>query len=137
LSPVFPKPAITGASRGTPPPLIYPLAELSGIKNVVAYGDTDIFPYPFENTLFNHKEEDIVTLLTEIHIDFDSFLVRNPPEHENILVATGYNGFRWATQLDPFWNLYFLGITIALGDKIEKSRISTSRKKSLFLSIQL
>jgi hypothetical protein len=37
------------------------------IQNVVAYGDTDIFPYPFENTLFNQREDDVVNLLTKMH----------------------------------------------------------------------
>lgn len=93
------------------------------IRNVVAYGDTDIFPYPIENTIFNHLKDETLKVLLEVHHDFDNTFSRYPPFNETLLAPVGYTGFRWATQLDPFWNLYFLGIVTALGQKIESARL--------------
>ncbi len=93
------------------------------VRNIVAYGDTDIFPYPTENTIFNHDKDDIVDMLLELDKSFDDYLTRYPPEHESQLSPVGYTGFRWATQLDPFWNAYFLGLVISLGENIEAARL--------------
>lgn len=39
------------------------------------------------------------------------------------LTQVGYTGFRWATQIEPFWNAYYLACVIALADKIEAERV--------------
>lgn len=93
------------------------------VNNVIAHGDTDIFPYSFENTLLNHYSDDVIELLIEIDKNFDDQMVRNTPQHEMMLVPVGYTGFRWGTQMDPLWNLYFLSLVISLGEDIEKARI--------------
>lgn len=36
----------------------------------------------------------------------------------------GYTGYRWATQIDPYWNIMFLGLVLHLGSKIESARVS-------------
>ena len=39
------------------------------------------------------------------------------------LTPVGYTGFRWATQIEPFWNAYYLALVIAIADQIESTRI--------------
>ena len=93
------------------------------IANVIRYGDTDIFPRPIENHIFRDKEKETITLLKNLHSHFDEWLAKFPPAHEGALVPVNYTGFRWGTQLDPIWNLYFLSIVLSIAEKIELNRI--------------
>ncbi|MGB4057255.1 MAG: RNA-directed DNA polymerase [Alphaproteobacteria bacterium] len=94
--------------------------------NIAKHGDTDVFPYPLENSFFFDNQNDVIKLLKEIHKNFDAVLDTDPPFNESYLSPVGYTGFRWVTQIDPLWNAYFLGIIISIGEEIEKSRISTA-----------
>jgi Reverse transcriptase (RNA-dependent DNA polymerase) len=96
------------------------------IANVVRHGDTDIFPFPIENHLFFDKQQQTIELLREIHRDFEGSLSRYPPAHEAALAPVNYSGFRWATQMDPLWNLYFLALVISIADEIEAARLPAS-----------
>lgn len=97
------------------------------LDNVTRYGDTDIFPYPIEKTIFYDKRENALRLLLEIEDDFDGSMLGMPPIHEALLSAVGYTGFRRGTQIDPIWNVYFLGLVISIGADIEKARIPDER----------
>lgn len=93
------------------------------LENINKYGDTDIFPFPLENKMFYDNKADVVILLNKIHTDYEEYVRVNSPIHESMLVPSGYTGFRWATQLDPIWNAYYLGLVLSISDEIEKSRI--------------
>ncbi len=93
------------------------------IQNVVKHGDTDIFPFPFENRMFLDDTHSAVKLLTRYHKHFYEYLNRYPPRHVSSLVPVGYTGFRWATQLDPIWNAYFLACVLSIAEPIERVRI--------------
>jgi hypothetical protein len=94
------------------------------IVNVIRHGDTDIFPFPIENHLFFDKPGETAALLNDIHKNFQDQLSRYPPAHEAALAPVNYSGFRWATQMDPLWNLYFLALVLSIGDEIERARLS-------------
>lgn len=98
------------------------------LKNISRYGDTDVFPYPLENSVFYDCEKEIISLLNEIHSDFEKRLNSESPFNENQLAPVGYNGFRWVTQLDPMWNAYFLGLVISIGKQIENLRIPATEE---------
>lgn len=93
------------------------------ISNIINHGDTDIFPFPFENHTFFDEPKKILDLLLEYHNNFDEYLNRYPPGYVNSLIPAGYNGFRWATQIDPVWNAYFLAAVLSVAAEIEKARI--------------
>jgi hypothetical protein len=97
----------------------------AAIQNIAAFGDTDIFPFPFENHLFNDRPELVQASLEALHRDFDAELATHPPDNINTLSPIGYTGFRWATQIDPIWNAYYLALVIELGPAIERERIPT------------
>ena len=46
----------------------------SAIQNIAKFGDTDIFPFPIENSIFFDQEERTLNLLLEVHKEFDYFL---------------------------------------------------------------
>jgi hypothetical protein len=98
------------------------------VENITTYGDTDVFPFPLENHMFFDRRDDVVELLLNIHQNVNGALQSYPPLTESMLTAVGYNGFRWATQIDPLWNAYFLGLVISIGDRIEAARLDASKE---------
>jgi len=99
------------------------------VENVTSHGDTDIFPFPVENLLFNDKKKEVVDVLENIHKSFDKYISDYPLLHERSLQAVGYYGFRYGTQLDPIWNAYFLALVLSIADDIEAARVHESRRK--------
>lgn len=100
----------------------------AAILNIATFGDTDIFPYSFEQHIFHDRPELLRAALQHLHKDFDTQLARHPPYNINTLAPVGYTAFRWATQLDPLWNAYYLALVIEMGDAIEQGRISTAER---------
>lgn len=99
------------------------------LDNISKYGDTDIFPFPIENIIFYDKKPETIKLLLDMFTNFYEYLKNNPPINESTLVSAGYTGFRWATQLDPIWNAFFLGLVLSISDKIEKARIPIEKNE--------
>jgi hypothetical protein len=100
----------------------------AAVKNIATYGDTDIFPFSFEQHIFHDQPELILGALEVIHSDFDAQLAQNPPDNINTLASVGYTGYRWAAQLDPLWNAYYLSLVIEMGPAIEAARIPVSEE---------
>lgn len=98
------------------------------VLNITKHGDTDIFPFPFENHTFFDKQQEIVELIIEYNENFEEYLARFSPLHVSSLTPVTYAGFRWATQLDPIWNAHFLACVLALSKKIEDARIPKNDK---------
>lgn len=98
----------------------------AALENVARHGDTDIFPFPFETLLFKDCPEESKKIIAEFHADFQTWLSAYPPQSIPSLTQVGYSGFRWATSIDPFWNVYYLALVLTLAEKIEKVRIPQS-----------
>ena len=75
------------------------------------------------NHIFHDQPALIQNALEVIHADFEAQLVQNPPDNINTLAPVGYTGYRWASQLDPLWNAYYLSLIIEMGTAIEGARI--------------
>jgi hypothetical protein len=101
------------------------------ISNVAAFGDTDIFPSPLDRFVCSDVPEAPLGILKEIDRTFNEYLASQPPENINALAPLGYTAFRWATQIDPQWNLYFLSLVISIAETIESKRL-TPEEKSVF-----
>ncbi|WP_454628208.1 RNA-directed DNA polymerase [Bradyrhizobium cenepequi] len=97
-------------------------AATQAIQNIVKHGDTDIFPFPFENHAFFDKQVEIVDLVVEYDDNFEEYLTRFSPLNVSSLTPVTYSGFRWATQIDPIWNAHFLSCVLALSKKMEEAR---------------
>lgn len=95
----------------------------ASVSNITGYGDTDIFPFPIENHIIHDKKTELVKLLRQSYSKFEDCFVQFSPSHLSALSPIGNTGFRWATQLDPYWNAYFLGLALSVGADIESQRI--------------
>jgi hypothetical protein len=105
------------------------------VRNVTRHGDTDIFPFPFENHAFFDKVDSLVSLVIEYDEAFDEYLNRFPPQNVSSLTPVSYSGFRWATQIDPIWNVHHLACVLSLAKKIEAVRIE--KEKNIVFSYRL
>lgn len=101
------------------------------IRNIAKHGDTDVFPFPTEKLVFHDNEDACKKLLIKINNEFENSIAEFPPSTLEALSQVGYSGFRWATQIEPFWNAYYLSLVISLADKIESARIP-KEKNSVF-----
>jgi hypothetical protein len=101
---------------------------IAAIRNIATWGDTDVFPLSFEGHVLHDRVDAVADVLQDLHDNFDSALAGNGPVNESSLALVGYTGFRWATQIDPLWNAYFLALVISLGEAIEKERIPPARQ---------
>lgn len=98
---------------------------LRAIKNVSKFGDTDIFPLELERHVLFDRPDAVADLLEEMHRDFEQWINAAPPSFTKTLVPVGYTGFRWATQIEPFWNVYFLALVLKVAEDIEAQRIAS------------
>lgn len=97
------------------------------VDNIASGGDTDVFPLPSENNLFFDRPAEVVSILDDLHSNFDKWKDTYGPINESALAMVGYTSFRWVAQLDPLWNAYLLGLVLALAEDIEKVRIPDSQ----------
>jgi hypothetical protein len=95
------------------------------VQHVAHYGDTDVFPFHPENRLFYDRPEAAVDILEEAHAGFSTWINSDATSGVSAMAPVGYTGFRWATQLDPLWNVYFLGLMVELAPAIEAARVSS------------
>jgi Reverse transcriptase (RNA-dependent DNA polymerase) len=123
------KAAPTAAAKAPAPqpPKIAPSLK-AAIQNIATFGDTDIFPFSFEQHIFHDRPDLLQEALERLHTDFDAELAKNPPDNINTLAPVGYTGFRWAAQIDPLWNAYYLALVLEMGPAIEQARIPVSEK---------
>ena len=63
------------------------------VRNVARFGDTDVFPYPFENQILAAREDQVVDVLEEMHASFDESVAKYPPLSVRSLAARGGNAF--------------------------------------------
>jgi hypothetical protein len=101
----------------------------AAIRNVASHGDTDIFPFPFENHLFYDTPDKCAETLEVIHANFEEYMAAYPPDTIVTLSQVGYTGFRWATMIEPFWNAYYLALILQLADQIEAELVSEDKKE--------
>ena len=93
------------------------------VKNVATWGDTDVFPFAPEGHILHDKVEEVSNLLVDLHTDFRTRFLAEPPSGEVALQLITTEGFRWACQIDPVWNAYLLGLVIEAAPSIEANRM--------------
>lgn len=98
------------------------------VENIGTLGDTDVFPLPIDNLVLFDETARVVGLLGDLHRDFETALVDEPPENVSSVAMIGHTAFRWVTQIDPLWNAYLLGLVLSLADEIERARVSREQE---------
>src|SRR5450759_899368 len=90
--------------------------------HVKRFGDTDIFPEPFEFDSIGESWPEVQAYLSSIDLSKHSF--RSPMR---ALSAKHANGFRVVVQLDPYDSLLYLAIAREVGALVESLRIPEER----------
>ncbi|MCM3733821.1 RNA-directed DNA polymerase [Fictibacillus nanhaiensis] len=105
------------------------------LKHIENYGDTDIFPVPFEYKAIRHvwdtniRELPSGTTLKEFLRNQD-MLQWNVRDFRRSLTPKHKFGFRLSTQLDPLDTLVYLALVYEIGQDIEQKRIPVDRNVS-------
>ena len=98
--------------------------------DIGAHGDNDTLPFDIDTRFISENGEK----LAELAFDFYEQLQRNDVANskrrlgelqvfnERLLVPSGPAGFRVSTKIQPFWNLYFNGLGVAIADAFEDQR---------------
>lgn len=100
------------------------------IDNIIHFGDTDIFPNSIENIIFEDCRQQIIEHFIKLDKEwnqegkFQEYLADNSIANFSTACPVGSTGYRWATLIDPYWNLYFLSKVLQIADTIEQNRIS-------------
>lgn len=97
------------------------------LRNIATFGDTDVFPFLLERHVFYDQPDESRDLLRQIHNNFDNWLKDYPPLTHESLAQVGYTGFRWVTQIEPWWNAYYLALVILVAEQIEAARIPSDK----------
>ncbi len=94
------------------------------LMHIEKYGDTDIFPVPFEYKVIRHQwEKGLKKYLLEQ--DLLKWTVR---PHRRLLTPKHKYGFRVSTQLDPLDCILFTSLVYEIGSDIEKYRLPKEQK---------
>ena len=98
----------------------------AAIRNVVEFGDTDLFADPIEAHWLRQAPDQARLAVLALH---ERFVQSRPgkPEALRALFSVGYSGYRLGTQIDPVWNLYLLSLVILAGPAIEAARAPRSQ----------
>lgn len=94
------------------------------LKNIEKYGDTDIFPIPFE---YEAIRENWDTYLKDL-LRGEDLLNWNVRPFRRTLTPKHMFGFRISTQLDPLDCIIFNSLIYEIGNDIEKSRLPKTDK---------
>lgn len=93
------------------------------VANIAAFSDTDVFPSPLDRLACQDRPDEVIKMLEDVERTFDQYLASFPPENIDTLAPLGYTAFRWATQIDPVWNAYFLSLVLRVANTIESKRL--------------
>jgi hypothetical protein len=92
------------------------------LKHIEVFGDTDIFPIPFEYLAIRHNWAELKKYL--LRLDLDSYSTR--PLRRTLSPKSLY-GFRIATQLDPIDTIIYTAIIYEIGNQLEAARVSIAK----------
>lgn len=87
------------------------------ISHIDHYGDTDIFPIPFEYKAIRHDWNSIKTILSQL--DLSVYQTRS---YLRCLVPKPTGGYRVAIQLDPLDTIVFSAMVYECAEQIENAR---------------
>lgn len=92
------------------------------LKHALEFGDTDIFPVPFEFKAIKHDWNNIVSWLQEVNV-----LEWTTRPFRRCLTPKNRFGFRISTQLDPIDYLIYTALVFEIGEDIERRRVELNQ----------
>lgn len=97
------------------------------LKHILKFGDTDIFPVPFEFEIIRQQWDALIK--PDLLSRDVSIITTRPPRR--ILSPKPDRGYRPSLQLDPLDCILYTALVFALGSDIETSRLPASAKIGL------
>lgn len=102
------------------------------ITHIRRFGDTDIFPVPFEYEAIRHSWN---ALKQEIcAIDLETYEVRAA---KRLLVPKQHGGYRVAIRLDPIDTIIYTALAYECAEQVEQFRIPTGRRVSCSYRVEI
>jgi hypothetical protein len=102
------------------------------LSHISAFGDTDIFPVPFEFEAIKHSWN---WIKAEI-LDYDLSGYRLNA-FQRILVPKPGGSFRVALQLDPIDSLVYTAMIYEIAEKVEKNRVAVDQRIACSYRVEL
>ncbi len=102
------------------------------LTHILRYGDTDIFPVPFEFEAIAHSWLSIRPALEQI--DLSQYV---PGGGRRVLVPKPGAGFRVTVQLDPLDSILYAALAYEAADLIEQSRVDVSQRVACSYRVNL
>jgi hypothetical protein len=98
--------------------------------DIAAHGDNDTLPFDIDNRFLSDRQAEVTDLAYDFYQQLQRDTVANSRQRlaavsvfsERLLAPAGPAGFRVSTKIQPFWNLYFNGLGVAIADAFEKRR---------------
>ena len=105
------------------PDNLQPASLAWALAHVRRFGDTDIFPLPFEYECLAHDWKSVGSFLAGV--DLTDYKIR--PDSPVMVIKPG-GGFRAATQLDPLDHLLYTAAIYEAAELIEKARVPADQR---------
>jgi Reverse transcriptase (RNA-dependent DNA polymerase) len=102
------------------------------LTHVRRYGDTDVFPVPFEYEAIAHDWRSVSPFL--LGVDLSDY--KTHPDRRVMVIKPG-GGYRAATQLDPLDHLLYTAAVYEAAELIEKARVPADRRIACSYRIRL
>jgi len=102
------------------------------LTHILRYGDTDIFPVPFEFEAISHSWLSIRPALERL--DLRQYV---PSVGQRVLVPKPGGGFRVTVQLDPIDSILYTALAYEAAESIEQSRVDRSQQVACSYRIKL
>jgi hypothetical protein len=102
------------------------------LTHIMRFGDTDLFPVPFEYTAIEYDWDSIEEELARV--DLSTYETRSL---RRFLVPKPGGGYRVAIQLDPLDTLIYTALVYEAADLIEKQRIPIERRVACSYRIKI
>ena len=102
------------------------------LAHVKKFGDTDIFPVPFEYEAIAHDWNSVRAFL--LGVDLTGYKIH--PDSRVMVIKPG-GGFRAATQLDPLDHLLYTAAVYEGAELIEKARVPSGQRTACSYRVRL
>lgn len=102
------------------------------LTHIEKFGDTDIFPVPFEFQAIRHCWSWFRAEIEKLDLDKHS-----PRAYRRMLVPKPGGGFRAAVQLDPVDALIYTALIYEEAERIEKYRVAPSQRVACSFRVEI
>ncbi len=98
--------------------------------DIAAHGDNDMLPFDIDTRFIADNQQELAEIAFDYFRQLEADSVENNKNrisgitvyNERLLAPAGPSGFRAATKIHPFWNLYLNGLGVAVAEALAPQR---------------